>query len=43
MTLDVEDGDTEFELPVPLSGSHVLELHGFDDNDQLVAAKRMEV
>jgi C-terminal processing protease CtpA/Prc len=43
LTLDVEDGDTEFELPVPLSGSHVLELHGFDGNDQLVAAKRMEV
>jgi hypothetical protein len=43
LTLDVEDGDTEFELSVPLSGSHVLELRGFDDKDRLVAAKRMEV
>jgi hypothetical protein len=43
MSLDVdEDGVTEFELPVPLSGSQLLELRGFD-GDQLVAAKRMEV
>jgi hypothetical protein len=42
-TFDIEDRGVEFELPVPLSGSHVLELRGFDSNDQLVAAKRMEV
>ncbi len=42
LTLDVGNGDTEFELSVPSSGSHVLELRRFD-GDQLVAAKRIEV
>jgi hypothetical protein len=42
MILDVEDRDLEFELLVPLSGYHVLELRGFD-GDELVAAKRIEV
>ena len=42
LTFDVEDNVTEFELPVPLSGEHVLELRGFD-GDQLVASKRIEV
>ncbi len=41
-TLDVEDADVEFDLSVPLPGSHVLELRGFDGG-QLVAAKRTEV
>ncbi len=42
-TFDVEDGDVEFELSVPLSGSHLLELNGFDNNNQLVAAKRVQL
>ena len=42
LTLNVGNGNTEFELSVPSSGSHVLELRGFD-GDQLVAAKRIEV
>jgi hypothetical protein len=41
-TLDVENRDVEFDLSIPLPGSHVLELRGFDDG-QLVAAKRIEV
>jgi hypothetical protein len=41
-TLDVEDGDVEFDVSVSGSLSHVLELRGYD-GDQLVAAKRTEV
>jgi hypothetical protein len=41
-TLDVEDGDVEFDISVSGTLSHVLELRGFD-GDELVAAKRIEV
>jgi hypothetical protein len=41
-TLDVEDGEVEFDVSVSGTISHVLELRGFD-GDQLVAAKRTEV
>jgi Peptidase family S41 len=41
-TLDVEDGEVEFDVSVSGTLSHVLELRGFDGG-QLVAAKRSEV
>ena len=42
LTLNVEEHSTEFELPLDSPGSHVLELRGFDEDDQLVAARRIE-
>jgi hypothetical protein len=42
MTLDVEDGDVEFDVSVSGTLSHILELRGFDGG-QLVAARRTEV
>ena len=41
-TLDVEDGEVEFDVSVSGTLSHVLELRGFD-GDELVATKRSEV
>jgi hypothetical protein len=41
-TLDVKDGEVEFDVSVSGTLSHVLELRGFDSG-QLVAAKRTEV
>jgi peptidase S41-like protein len=41
-TLDVEDGEVEFDVSVSGTLSHVLELRGFDSGE-LVAAKRTEV
>ena len=41
-TLDVEDGEVEFDVSVSGTLSHVLELRGFD-GDEFVAAKRTEV
>lgn len=42
LTLDIEEDSTEFELPLDSPGSHELELRGFDDERQLVAARRIE-
>jgi C-terminal processing protease CtpA/Prc len=43
LILDVDDGTTTFELPVNFQGRYALELRGFDDANELVAAKRIEI
>jgi hypothetical protein len=42
LTLDVEDGQTTFDLPLDSPGPHILELRGFDGKE-LVAARRTEM
>ena len=42
LTLDLEDGQTTFDLQLDSPGSHTLELRGFEGKE-LVAARRIEV
>jgi hypothetical protein len=42
LTLDVEDGQTTFDLPLDSPGRHTIELRGFDGK-KLVAARRIEI
>jgi hypothetical protein len=42
LTLDVEDGQKTFDLPLDSPGRHTLELRGFDGK-KLIAARRIEI
>jgi hypothetical protein len=42
LTLDLEDGQTTFDLQLDSPGPHTLELRGFEGKE-LVAARRIEV